>query len=347
MKIIDIFKQPKNNLAAGNFGINLNYLSKENTDCLKGIFSIFVVICHMRSRILILNDTLLGALCTAMGYLSVSVFFFVSGYGLMSSYQKKGKRYIERFWRSRICPFYIVIIVIVAMYAVYELLIGEYFTIFDIIKSITFGNVIIKNGWYLQAALMLYIFFWIVFALFSQFKGQLRAMLLCCIGYMLLCIVLNMGTYWYESVFSFLLGIIWCAYKEKIDGKINQKRNYFIFLILSFALFSVTLIMGNTGLLKIKELILACKMISAVSFVLLVLFLIMRMNIQNIVTQKLGAISLEIYVMQGIPLTFFRGAQWYIQSDLLYVFAVTVSTLLLAMFLHPLVQTIYKRFKSN
>lgn len=348
MKINNLLKQWDGNSKASSCSLNWNYLSKDNTDCLKGIFSVFVVICHMRGRILTLNDTLLGALCTAMGYLSVAIFFFVSGYGLMASYQKKGKQYIEHFGRTRILPFYMVILLAVAIYAVYELAIGEYFTISDLIKSITFGNVIIKNGWYLQAALVLYIFFWVVFKYLSQLRMQLSAILFCCIGYILLCIALNMGTYWYESVFCFFLGLIWCAYQEKIDKKINQKGRYYAFLIVSFLLFCMTLILGNTGLLIFNGLIVACKMISAVCFVLFVLFLIMKINIQNAVTQKLGVISLEIYVMQGIPMTFLRGgAQWYIKNDLLYIFLVIVCTLFLAMVLHPIVQAIYKIFKGN
>lgn len=108
------------------------------------------------------------------------------------------------------------------------------------------------------------------------------------------------------------------------------------------------LILGNTGLLRLNGFVSACKMISAVCFVLFVLFLIMKINIQNAITQKLGIISLEIYVMQGIPMTFLRGgAQWYIESDLLYIFLVIVCTLFLAMFLHPIVQTVYKIFKGN
>ncbi len=82
------------------------YLSKDNTDSLKGVLAILVLACHLRGQLSCLNDTIVGQILTVSGYLAVSVFLFLSGYGLQTSYEKKGNEYIAGFQKQRILPFY-------------------------------------------------------------------------------------------------------------------------------------------------------------------------------------------------------------------------------------------------
>jgi probable poly-beta-1,6-N-acetyl-D-glucosamine export protein len=66
----------------------VNYLSRENTNILKGICAVMVVLHHVCSRTGTFSEIGLGPIYTAMGYWAVSVFMFVSGYGLMCSLTK-------------------------------------------------------------------------------------------------------------------------------------------------------------------------------------------------------------------------------------------------------------------
>lgn len=50
------------------------------------------------------------------------------------------------------------------------------------------------------------------------------------IGYICLAIKLGYGFWWYNSVFPFIIGLIWAKNKEKIDGVLD--RHYFIILVL-------------------------------------------------------------------------------------------------------------------
>lgn len=95
---------------------NLKYLSKENVDLLKGFFALCVVIHHARACMIILNDTYLGMILTASGYLSVAMFYFFSGYGLEKQYQLNEKKYINSFFKNRIVAFYILYILILSIY---------------------------------------------------------------------------------------------------------------------------------------------------------------------------------------------------------------------------------------
>lgn len=60
--------------------------NKQQTDSLKGIFAIMVVLCHVCSRCGLGANIGLGPIYTALGYWGVSIFLFISGYGLMCRY---------------------------------------------------------------------------------------------------------------------------------------------------------------------------------------------------------------------------------------------------------------------
>lgn len=95
---------------------NLEYLSKEKTNLLKGIFAIFVVIHHVRACMVTLNNTYLGMILTASGYLSVAMFYFFSGYGLERQYQINFKKYVDSFFKNRIVSFYILYLFVLSIY---------------------------------------------------------------------------------------------------------------------------------------------------------------------------------------------------------------------------------------
>ena len=92
-----------------------DYLSKQSSVCMKGIFCIFVMLAHIRNKIVILNDTVLGMIFTAAGGLSVAVFFFLSGYGLVESHQRN-EGYIKRFPKDRLLKLYIYYVIAIIIY---------------------------------------------------------------------------------------------------------------------------------------------------------------------------------------------------------------------------------------
>lgn len=98
------------------FKRSVEYLSKENTNLLKGVFALIVVSAHCRNEMISLNNTYLGMILTASGYLAVAMFYFFSGYGLEKQYQINKKRYIDSFFLNRIVAFYILYILILSIY---------------------------------------------------------------------------------------------------------------------------------------------------------------------------------------------------------------------------------------
>ena len=54
-----------------------DYLSKSNTNALKGSFAIFVLCHHLYQYSGLITNTILVTIFQAMGYLSVGMFFFL------------------------------------------------------------------------------------------------------------------------------------------------------------------------------------------------------------------------------------------------------------------------------
>lgn len=65
---------------------------KDQTIRLKGILAVLIVMYHTMRGIIIVEN---------WGYVIVSMFMFVTGYGLMASYANKGEVYLQTYFRHR------------------------------------------------------------------------------------------------------------------------------------------------------------------------------------------------------------------------------------------------------
>lgn len=89
------------------------YEKRNLTDVIKWIAAIAVVISHLFT--FYMHNPTLAAECR-FGSLSVSIFFFLSGYGLICSYSLKGEKYLKGFLIHRMGK---VIIPLLTAYAIY------------------------------------------------------------------------------------------------------------------------------------------------------------------------------------------------------------------------------------
>lgn len=320
-----------------------DYLSKKNTDSLKGIFAVLIVLTHARGMTTCFNDTIIGMILTASGYLSVAMFFFLSGYGLNISYKKK-ESYIKNFPRNKILDFYVKYIVLILFHSLLRFFItGQIWPKRMLMASVFLDNVIVY-GWYLQAIFFLYSAFWVVMRFVPLKRIEIKAGLITAIYLLIIVVIIKNNRMLYcESVLGFTLGLLWCEYKDKIDKFIFGKK-YYILLILSFCLFSVFLLIGNLNVLNIYLKNIA-KVISAPLFVAFVLLLVKPFNIKNALTEKIGAISFEIYVFQSVFLNLFSSKFMYIESFVLYFIASLVCSVLFSLIMHKFFKKLSKLIK--
>lgn len=331
-----------------------SYLSLENTGCLKGILAICIVLCHLWGPLVegnpylangIIGNTV-GRICAVLGYLSVALFLFLSGYGLCVQYQKKGEAYLNGFLLKRVLPLYIINILLIIFYALSSLLLGEAFSWKILFQSFLFGGTIISKGWYLQAILVWYLFFFIVFKFIKSNKLQIVAMIGAFLVYLTACLIMQLSSTWYEGVFCLILGIVWAKYFKQINEILSKSKWFVLSILIVGLLFAVSFVFGNFDFLP-NLLRIAVKSISACMFTILVVLFLRIILINNIITRFLGKISLEIYVFHGFFLTLYRCTYVFIGNWILYVVLVFASTILLAWAIHPLFSMILKLGKKE
>lgn len=78
--------------------IGLYCFDVRRTNSLRGVLAILIILHHLSSKI----DILFLKWFHDFGAPIVSMFFFVSGYGLIKSYLKKGTAYIDGFLAKRL-----------------------------------------------------------------------------------------------------------------------------------------------------------------------------------------------------------------------------------------------------
>lgn len=71
---------------------NKDYMLPSNTNSIKGVFAILILLTHLRNYIEIPNvnlNTNFEYVLDKIGQLMVAVYFFYSGFGILESYKKK------------------------------------------------------------------------------------------------------------------------------------------------------------------------------------------------------------------------------------------------------------------
>lgn len=183
-------------------------ISKNDSAYIRGICAITVLLSHIIAYSGIGNSSKIVFLIIGMmGYLPVAIFFFLSGYGLMVSYQAKGIKYIDSFLIKRVIPYYIKYLMISLLYLLIRVLLNNEIELSLLIKTVLYGGTIVKFGWYLQTQLVLYLIF------FCGFKVShihpVRVVFLLTALFWLLCVFTGLDTTYYMTTPSFLFGVIW------------------------------------------------------------------------------------------------------------------------------------------
>lgn len=182
------------------------------------------------------------------------------------------------------------------------------------------------------------------------------------------------GEWWVNSTIAFLLGMLVAQYQEKFYAFFSKL--YWVKLLASFLLFAGAMTLffyvehglginywmefgGNNKTLP-RAILMGINALQSLSFCLLIALIMMKNFAENRVTRFLGNHSLEIYLMQALPLRAFAkvfkiegdfGAKISVSmtTAVVYTLCVVASTLVLAVvlkFLSGLVLRLFKKKKN-
>ena len=197
-----------------------NILSKSDSQSLKAISAIFIVLHHLSQRV---GINLITLPFIEIGKYSVALFLFLSGYGVMSSYINN-KNYLDSFLRKRILtiyiPFIISNIIFIAIYSIS----GKKFRVLEIIKYTLGINLIDGVMWFIFSIIIFYIIFYIAFK-FTTMKQGIINLIIGTMAYLVLGILFDLGTTITNISFAFIGGSIIAVYKERFV-ELLQKNIY-------------------------------------------------------------------------------------------------------------------------
>lgn len=319
-------------------GFNENYLSKQQTTAVKGIFTALIFCSHVRGYIFLpdcLQDNLYGMALNYLGQLIVAAFFFYSGYGIWLSFKNKPD-YEKTFFKNRFLRTWLHFAIAVAIYILVQAFMPVHYSpaqyLFCWIGWESVGN----SSWFIFVILCLYLI--ALAALFIQKKwkngGIVMTVFLSAVLWCMLHFIARKPFWWIDTLAVFPLGMIIAEYKEHVDSFFKNQRavpylatsGIGLLFLLWHRLFGIDLY----GILSC----IFCLLLVAVST---------WVQIGNPVLKWLGKNTFTVYIIQRLPMIVF--SEWGLnQHRYLFVLLALIATGLLAEGLSRLNKAVDSKF---
>lgn len=316
---------------------NNDYLGVKSTSGLKGFLALGIVFHHLSQWVTT------GTEFSNFGYMGtyiVSVFFFLSGYGLYVQNEKK-ENYLDNFLVKRLSKILIPFIIISSIYLIYRSINGQVLSSSFFIDLFKKGSTVIYNGWFVNIIILMYIFFYISFKMFSNRTISILINTILIVVYIVLAIRLEYCFWWYNSSLPFVLGLIWAKNKNYIDKLLN--KYYFIVLVcitgLLFISHQYDFVYKKLHLVDNYSYAIAAN-IDNVIFTLFFILIARKIDFSNKYLLFLGKISFEVYMIHGLVMSVF--GKYFVTSRLNDVIF-TISVLIVSIFLAWLINLIIKK----
>ena len=208
-----------------------------------------------------------------------------TGYGLVYSWKAKAD-YLNGFLRKRVVrvlwPYITANCFAILIYAIFD-------------NGVIFRDALISfvslrylsSAWYVFAIILFYIAFYMIGKRAHNEKNLVMLLIAFWIVYFLVCVVTHQKTFWYNSSFCFVLGVVG-AIQKQYSLKVNSKGRLFAYsLILVIAIAMIAF--------SPRKLIL--DLTFSTLFSALIAVFVFTFEIKNKVLDKLGGISYEVYLV--------------------------------------------------
>lgn len=298
---------------------NGDYMSRESTASVKGIFIMLVFLSHIRGYMTLPGDDAFSIIITAIGQLMVAMFLFYSGYGVLESYKNK-PNYADGFLKNRFLKTLLHFDVAVLLFVILNLIIGDSYSAKEYILCWTGWESIGNSNWFIFVILALYLLSWIGFELADR-EHLLRFCVALTLLTLCLAVVLKVagkGQWWYDTVLCYPAGMWYSLCKAEIDKSLQKKQVYYPALICVILVFFLLYRMDSATSYCI------CTAVFSLAFVLIT----MKVRIGNKALAWLGNHLFEIYILQRIPMIILSRAG--VKSPVLLTAAALVLTTALA-----------------
>lgn len=311
---------------------DLCFFSKDKVLPLKAILAIGIVLHHLSYEFGFLSEF------HSLGPVLLSIFFFISGYGLMRQFENSRERYLAAFFKKRVL--FAVLLPFIISAAVYFAVLQPDINICYAIKVFfSSGNVIVPNSWFVFAILLYYIFFWLSCKLLNG-KYVIAVLSVFTIAYILFTVSLGYARHWYIEILVFPFGVIYSKYENKLQTIYMHKKIYMMVAPVCLIAICLFYVLG----VKYNELYFMPVYV-LINFI--VVSLLAKVKIERLsnfrVVKFLSGISYEIYLYHGIIMALLNKDAFKLDNPWAYIFCTLVLTVLSAYLFNKVSYSIVKK----
>ncbi len=298
------------------FRVNQDYLGEKNSISIKAICTIGVVLYHTSNTV---NCGVLFLPIQTIGFLMVAMFFFFSGYGLIYSLNHK-KDYMKSFVKKRAIAFLLPYCISLIVYLLYYSIFSEGFKFSRVILQFFYGDTVVRYSWFVFVLLQLYIIFYFSFRFIKSKKTAYIIFYILCSFVSLNCFL----PHWSPATIAFIFGALF-AHKQLFFDKLFLKKSWGLIItsIISFAVLAAFYIRLEEDINKQYFRILV-----TLTFVVLIVSLLTRIELHNRFLLIISDVSYEIYLFHGLVILIlnrFEKLQTIPELYLLIVFGLSFA----------------------
>lgn len=258
------------------------------------------------------------------GILFVGIFFLLSGYGIAYSIENKGN-YQKKFLIKRITKLFVPAYLVFIIFTLSDVVLFKAPRPWSIVSLSEFLG---SLNWYVWEQLFFYVLFWLVNRLMPRYVELI--IIVCSVVFVGIAFVLGIDNPWYGSTLCFALGL--CYYKmEKKKCELKRIKWWIVLLGAGVCLGTSMLaffVLGNDSVVGNP----IARNIASVSFCIIILLLLEKIQIGNKVSQFFGKFSYEIFLVH--PFVLSRLKRVAIESSLVYALMAIVLTITISYLVH-------------
>ncbi|MGM0123873.1 hypothetical protein IGI37_001247 [Enterococcus sp. AZ194] len=311
-----------------------DYMSKKQTTTINGIFVFLVLLSHATQYLNLStpNSALYLQLRAFLGQGVVVTFLFYSGFGIMTSIQKKGTQYVKgipiKIFKL-LLQFDVVVIlfILVNLFTEYSMLLKTTLLAFTSWTSLRNSN------WYITSMLILLLFTFFAFSIARKYTviGVILTTLFT-IAIVYFFMKINRPGYTYNTMICFPFGMFFAYIKPMFDKLVKNDLVYIIVCLITFTIAAYSKVHISNGI----EMYSLFMMFLAFSFVVFT----KKIKIESPLLDWLGSHVFSIYILQRIPmilLSYYGVNRHYFIFTMLSFFMTLILALLFDQYVMKLV----------
>ena len=308
---------------------NKEYLNVKSTSGLRRFLALGIIFHHISPLVKTGEEF---SNFSYMGTYIVSIFFFLSAYGLYVQNESR-ENYLDNFLVKRLSKIIVPFFIISLIYMFYRFVNGQLIDLNFFINLFKQGSTIIYNGWFVDIIILMYIFFYLSFKFFQNKFLSIVFNTIFIICYICLAIKLGYNFWWYNSVLAFAIGLIWAKNQNKIDRFLE--KYYFIVIVLVTVLLFVShrydILLKYLHIEDSYSYALAANLDNIIFTIYFIIVFLKKINFSNVYLNLIGRISFELYMIHGLVISML--AKIFVSSrvnDVLFTLFVLIISLILA-----------------